>query len=252
MKIAAYTPLHYGAQYLAYAIRSVIDAIDELHILYTAQGSHGSRTDLPCPETKDELYTIAQHAAGNKLRWHEGDWRDEGSQRMSIHQYAPDVDVLLALDADEIWQPQILEGVLNYAGTVTNSIPPFRVMRVPMVHMWRSFSKMIIDDKAYPGRVIFPRIDAKYGENTWWGKGLIVHAGYAQTPAIVGYKWLIHGHKAERRHDCNWFEDRFLANAQTDCHPVSINYWNPVQVDPWAYLPEWMRQHPFAEMEVIE
>lgn len=70
----AYTALHYGADYLGWAIRSVIDAIDEYVVLYAAQGSHVFRTTLPCPDNRKELYTIARQAARDKLRWYDGEW----------------------------------------------------------------------------------------------------------------------------------------------------------------------------------
>ena len=82
---------------------------------------------------------------------------------------------------------------------------------------------------------------------------MLHHFGYAQRPEIVEYKQLTHGHRSEWRRDCDWFHDRFMANAQRDCHPVGSQYWNPETVDPFALgLPEFMRAHPYAGMEVIE
>jgi hypothetical protein len=78
MKVISYTALHYGRDYLAAAIRSVIDHVDEHWILYSPIGSHGHRTDVPCPDTRDELYAKAELAAGSKLRWHDGEWAHEG------------------------------------------------------------------------------------------------------------------------------------------------------------------------------
>lgn len=247
MKTIAYTALHYGRDYLGSAIRSVIDAVDEYHVLYTAQGSHGTRTALPCPETRDELYTIAEAAAGAKLRWHDGDWLYENQQRESILRYAPDADVILVLDADEIWEDvgRALEDATGYN--------VWRV-RLPMVHFWRSFHKAILLDPAFPERVINLRKAHQIPVYTTQRKlsGLICHMGYAQRAEIVEYKQHVHGHAAQWRTDCNWFEDRFLANAQIDCHPVGSEYWNPEPVNPWDYLPEWMKDHPYADLEVIE
>ena len=94
MKVIGYTALHYGRDYLGYAIRSVIDAVEEYHVLYTSQGSHGHRSQAHCPDTRLELFEIAEAAAGAKLRWHEGSWLWEGQQRDAIFEYAPDADVL--------------------------------------------------------------------------------------------------------------------------------------------------------------
>jgi hypothetical protein len=105
MKVIGYTALRYGADYLGYAIRSIIDQVDEHHILYATRPSHGHASDVPCPETEDQLHEIAWQAAGSKLRWHRGDWTYEGQQRNSILQFAPDADCIISVDSDEIYGP---------------------------------------------------------------------------------------------------------------------------------------------------
>lgn len=244
MTIIAYTALHYGRGYLAYAIRSVINHIQELHVLYSPVGSHGHQTNIPCPETREELYTIAAYAAGDKLRWHDGQWAHEGLQRDSIYQYAPDADVILVLDADEIWNDVSLNLLLASTRHWGK-----RYIRLPMVHFWRSFYRAIIHDPAYPIRVIYPH--ETDGERTW-DTHPIAHMGYAQRPEIVEYKQLTHGHKNEWRTDIDWFQERFMANAQEDCHPVGSEYWNPEYVEPLDYMPSWMALHPYYMKEVIE
>jgi hypothetical protein len=261
MKTIAYTALLYGKDYLASAIRSVIDAVDEYHILYTPVGSHGHRTDVPCPETREELYEIARQAAGNKFHWHESQWAYEGQQRDSIMQYAPDADVILVVDADEVWSERLAQNLINdYAAMLTMNGHPWgiRRLRIPIVHYWRSFYRCVQQDPAFPERMIFPKVEGEHvgtasvplGNGVHYG---IHHFGYAQRPEIVEYKQLTHGHKSEWRKDVDWFHDKFMANAQTDCHPVGSDYWNPETVDPFALgLPEWMREHEYAGMAVIE
>lgn len=251
MKVISYTALHYSKDYLGYAIQSVIDAVDEHWILYTPVGSHGSRTDVPCPDTREELYQVAKDAAGSKLRWVESMWPYEGAQRDSIHQYVPDADAILVLDADEIWP----EGLAKAALSVNERYYYYpKRMRVGMIHYWRSFYRAVIHDPAFPERIIFPK--AKNNDTILFnepGAKPIQHMGYAQRPETVEYKILTHGHRSEWRHDVDWFKDKFMANAQTDCHPVGSEYWNPETVDPFTLgLPEFMRNHPYAGMEVIE
>lgn len=250
MKVVGFTALHYGRDYLGSAIRSIIDHIDEYHVAYSPIGSHGFRTDVPCPETRAELVSIAQQAAGDKLRWHDGQWAHEGLQRESIHQYAPDADVILVLDADEIWPAALVNAVIHYAGTVQYS-DPRRFFRLPIVHFWRSFYRAVIHDPAYPVRVIFPRIPEQRGTETAFAhKPPIAHMGYAQRSEIVNYKQLTHGHRNEWRKD-DWFNSIFMANRQTDCHPVGSEWWNPELVDPLQFMPAWMVGHPYFNMEVI-
>lgn len=245
-KIIAYTALLYGTDYLGWAIRSVIDHIDELHILYDASGhgSHGHVTDRVCPDTREQLITIAARAAGAKMRWHDGRWAHEGYQRESIHQYAPDADVILVLDADEIWPRYFNRGCLDAWETLN-----VQRLRLPMIHFWRSFHRAVLHDPAFPERVIYPKKQRSF--ETVHLAGSICHLGYAQRSEIVGFKLSTHGHKGEFRRDVDWFNDVFMANRQLDCHPVGSEYWNPEPVNPWDYMPEFMKQHPYAELEVI-
>lgn len=248
MKIVAYTALLYGKDYLHYAIKSVIDHVDEYHVIYdkTGQGSHGHVTDRVCPDSRWELINIASNAAGDKLRWHDaGPFAHEGYQRDRIHAYAPDADVILVLDADEIWQP--LNDFNEWLHSWDN--PPVRRIRIPMIHYWRSFHRAVIHDPAYPERVIFPKATGNL-EITYLG-ALINHMGYAQRSEVVEFKQHTHGHKNEWRRDCDWFNDKFMANAQTDTHPVGSEYWNPEQVDPLDYMPAYMVYHPYFNLEVI-
>lgn len=252
MKVIGYTALRYGADYLGYAIRSIIDNVDEHHILYATRPSHGHSSDAVCPDSEDELHEIAWQAAGSKLKWHRGEWVYEGEQRNSILQYAPDADVIIAVDSDEIYQPKLIDFMMQGV-RAHEDFQPFHYMRVPFIHYWRSFHKCVLHDPAYPIRMIFPKVKPELGTGTLSPEfGVVNHMGYATRPEIVAYKWQIHGHKSELRQDVNWFQDVFMANRQTDCHPVGSEYWNAEQVNPLDYMPYWMWQHPFYEMDVIE
>lgn len=253
MRVVGMTILHYGREYLDAAIRSVIDHVDAHYIFYTDTGSHGSRVEQRCPESRDELMAIAQGAAGEKLRWFEGRYDYEGQHRERIHHYEPDADVIVVVDADEVWDSGLIQMVTRKAIVGDNA----RRLRVPMIHYWRSFYHAILHDPAYPIRVIYPKspdVETTYTPARVGGAPLVMHHfGYAQSPSIVRYKWLIHGHRGELRHDVDWFNDVYMANRQFDCHPVGSDAWNPETVDPFALgLPEHMRAHPFAGMQVIE
>jgi hypothetical protein len=245
-KTIAYTALHYGADYLAWAIRSIIDYVDEYWVLFSPVGSHGHSTSAVNPDHAADLFEIAQQAAGDKLRWYSASpyqWKTEGEQREYIHTLVPDADVILVLDADEIWS----DGLAEFAIDATTSAG-YRDWRLPMIHYWRSFHCAILHDPAYPVRVICPkreRGDSVYLEATQY----INHMGYAQRSEIVKYKLETHGHKNELRRD--WYETRWLPNAQADCHPVGSEYWNPETVNPLDYMPAWMAEHPYFDMEVI-
>lgn len=245
MKIIAYVALLYGKDYLAASIQSIIDYVGEYHVLYSPHGSHGTQINTPCPETREELRAIAQTAAGSKLRWHDGNWRQENEQRESIYQYAPDADAILIVDADEIWHPRtwaMVEAEMGYKG---------RGIRIPFIHFWRSFHKAIVRDPAAPTRVIFPKAVRPDWILDFSLEQAINHMGYAQRSEIVGYKMKIHGHKHQLKP--NWFETVFLdKNRTTDLHPVGSEWWNVETVDPLDYMPEFMASHPYFKMDWIE
>jgi hypothetical protein len=243
--IIAYTALHYGSPYLAYAIRSVIDSVDKYVVLYSPTGSHGTQAtmSLPPSEIEGNLYMIAKKAAGDKLEWHHGRWAHEGLQRDAIHDLYPLAQMVLVLDYDEIWPVGLAEKALREANFGNQ-----RCFRMPMVHFWRSFSRAVLHDPAYPIRIIKPHF--KYGEQTLHA-GTIAHMGYAIPTWLLTYKMHIHGHRGELRKD-NWLQTKWLANAQEDCHPVGSDFWNPETVEPSDYLPEFMSEHPYWGKMVIE
>lgn len=248
MKIVCSVALLYGKCYLNHAIRSIIDDVDEIIVLYSPTGSHGHTTSIPCPDTKDELYAIASEAAGEKLRWFDGNWRHEGEQRDSIYEIAPDADCIVVLDSDEIWPPGLLKDAIRETSTWHR-----RDIRIPMIHYYRSLKRAILHDPAYPVRLIYPHV--KSGAETFTPHSFlnpqyrtINHMGYALRSELVRYKWLIHGHLNEQRRDCDWFNDIFMNPTRTtDLHPVGSDSWSWEEVE----IPEFMKDHPYANLEII-
>lgn len=254
-KIVANMGLMYGRDYLDVAIRSVIDGVDELHVQYALRPWQAyDRSTIPCPETEAELRAIAEARAGSKLRWHRGVWRHLGHQNDAIYHTAPDADVIISLDADEVWPELLLEKVVSYAADNCHTAE-WRNMRVPFVHFWRSLHQAVLHDPSWPIRVILPRRFDKDtpAEHTFpAGYGAVAHLGYAQRVEIVRYKLMMHMHAPEFRTDCNWFEDIFLDESRVnDLHPVGSQWWNREPVDPLDYMPAWMAEHPYYGLEVI-
>jgi len=246
VKVISQTVLHYGSDYLGYALRSVIDHVDEAWVLYSAQGSHGHQTSLPCPDHASTLYDIAKQATGDKLRWYSaspGQWIHENQQREYIHTLAPDAEIILVVDSDEVYADGLAADAIAFAQTVQ-----VRTIRLPFIHLWRSFKRGFAHDPAYPTRVIISRYAD--GEITMPTDKRVWHFGYSQRSEIVRYKIETHGHKNEWRKDIDWFNDRFMANAQQDCHPTNLDYWDCEDIDP-SQLPSVLAEHPFANLGVI-
>jgi hypothetical protein len=245
-KTIAYTALHYGADYLAWAIRSIIDYVDEYWVLFSPVGSHGHSTSAVNPDHAADLFEIAQQAAGDKLRWYSASpyqWKTEGEQREYIHTLVPDADVILVLDADEIWSDGLAVEAIEFAQTTQ-----VKTIRLPFIHLWRSFRRGFAHDPAYPTRVIVPK--NADGDALLSTDKRIWHFGYAQRSEIVEYKIGTHGHRGEWRKDCDWLNDVFLANRQFDCHPVGSDFWNCEDIDQ-SQLPTVLTDHPYRKLDII-
>ena len=248
MKIIAYCSLHYGREYLAYAIRSVIDVVDEFWILYTPTPSHGKNNGATCPDPREFLYSLALEAAGAKLRWHDGQYHHEGEHRDMIYHLVPDADLILVVDADEVWNT----GLPAHALATAMADDTVRNWRVPMIHLWRAFDKAILHDSAYPTRVIRPGVPEGDGDVPRRHEhDVIAHFGYAQSERIIAYKMAIHGHRDEFRADVDWYSEIFIANRQQDTHPCGQNTWNTEIIEPLDWMPDWMREHPYYGVKVI-
>lgn len=250
--IIAFSALHYGKTYLADAIRSVIDSVDEYYVAYSPVGSHGFQTDRTCPDTRDELYTIAQQVAGDKLRWIDGLWMHEGMQRDSIFHHAPAADIILVVDSDEVYADGLAQGAIERASEMTH-----RYIRLPFIHYYRSFHWAIRYDPAYPVRVICPKVEGgelsmaiMRNDNEFLR---INHFGYAQDSETIRYKLSIHGHSNELRCSPDDYVDGIYLDADrwTDLHPVGSEYWNAEPVQPLDYMPAFMSDHKYFDAEII-
>lgn len=243
MNIVGMTALLYGKTYLDAAIRSIIYDVDEYHVLYCPHPSHGYNNGILPPDTEAELHEIAWQAAGTKLRWHKGDWQRENEQRNSIFYYAPTADAIVIVDSDEVYEDFLAGEALDYGFRTGAS-----QLRLPFIHLWRSFNRGFAHDPAYPTRVIFPKLSG--APQTLDTPRRIWHYGYAQPSEIVRYKMLQHGHSGEFRRDVDWFKDVYMANRQVDCHPISSPYWNVEDVDQ-SRLPSVLLDHPLRFVELI-
>jgi hypothetical protein len=253
MKVHSLTILHYGADYLSYALRSVYHNVDQLHIFYTPTPSHGHSTNTPPIETKEQLLQAAYaYNPDEKVRWYdmlgvtqEGPQRDLALRTVQ----AAGAELVVVVDYDEIWGNGVLEEVLYQIyndGTARNNL-------VNMVHLWRSFN-WCCRDEGWPVRIIDLR---QNNDNVLYipKEFDIYHFGYAVTNQIINYKWQIHGHKNEMRP--GWLEDVWAIWPPIDnCHPTNGRndegkaFWSPEPFDKTQF-PEFMREHPFWDLEMI-
>lgn len=252
MRIAYYA-LHYGKEYLAHSVRSIQDAVDEIHMLYSAKPSFGIPTAEINPDSLEDLKIEAARFATKPIVWHYGQWNGEGQHRDAINEIGLDrgASVVAVVDADELWHPEAFRSSLDM---IENSPKPgVNRYRTWFAHLWRSFGYICLDpcvperfiDLRCPGGVIdyLPREAQTHP---------VYHFGYAQSEALMRYKWKIHGHQNDLRP--NWME-RFMnwKPGDLDMHPTNENFWNPepTDADTKAVLRRLLHDHPYYGREII-
>jgi hypothetical protein len=249
MKTIAFYCLHYGKEYLAWSIRSIQDAVDEIHVVYSDRPSFGHRTDLECPDSEEEMLSQAMRFAEKPVHWHKGRFSIEGEHRDAIYPIAREVgaDRILVVDEDEIWAPGAARAAL--AATAGR---PERDVLVRFVHFWRSFH-WVCRDPSMPVRIVNPS-----GSGIWYLSPQdhpVLHFGYAQTERLTSYKEAIHGHKSEWRR--GWFDRKFLpwtpGAGISDVHPTCVDFWNPEAVGPdlEGVVRATLHDHPYHALPVI-
>ncbi len=246
MRVKGYTALHYGKDYLAYALRAVYPVLDEILIAYTGRPSYGHGTSRQCPDSEAELRAIVQaNDPEHKVRWHSGQWNGEGEHRdTAIKLLGPHGrdDVVVVFDSDEVWDAEALRAGIEQARTIDR-----RNFLVPFVHFFKSFGWACSDGQR-PVRLIRPAFS---GDCTLDLPKPVYHFGYALPFSAIEYKWSCHGHQDELRP--GWLERyKNWKPGEVDMHPVMINnFWHPEPFDR-TKLPEVLHSHPFFQREVIE
>ena len=241
MKVLGYIPLHYGAEYLEQAIKSIAPVCDKIIVLYTKTPSYGHTTDIECPEQEWQLKFIALNAS-EKVEWKSYNrFAYEGHHRSEIFKFTEGYDMMVTVDADEVWDTQSLRQALEDASLLDNR----HIQVNGFVHFWKSFNT-ICKDGFLP-----VRIHNLKSSNEVQGcvNGTIYHFGYAQKDEIMIYKWMIHGHQNELRP--GWMEKYInWTKGENDVHPVAIGIWNPEPFDK-ENLPDSLKEHENYNKEDI-
>jgi hypothetical protein len=252
-KIIGYSALHYGKEYLAWAMRSVEPFVDEFHILYAKDPSYGFLPDTPglkCPDTRQELFQESHRFVKKPVFWHDGNWKNEIDHRDEITKITKgqDVDLIIVVDHDEVWYPQELKLALERTMKRTE-----HVIRIRQRHLWRSFH-WTCDEQCMPVRFVRPK-----GSGEWYLSPQdypVYHFAYAQCEFLTKYKMEIHGHKRDIRK--TWFEDTFKRwtpqNPFDDVHPHHGNHQfspRPISDMDKAAIAELMYDHPYMKLDLI-
>lgn len=246
MKVLAYIPLHYGAEYLDATIRSIDDNVDQILILYTEQPSYGQQGRLRNPDSRAQLREIAD-SASKKIKWVDiPQTGQEHQHRQMVHGYAKGFDLIMAVDADEVWHPDHVREAQEAA--LATGLKNVSVGGDRWYHFWRSFNE-VNQDGFYPVR--FHCVGGSNGA-TIIHKGLVYHMGYAQSEGITRYKISVHGHKSIPG---SWFNDKWLNYVKgktTKLHPDSQDVWIETKDFDKETLPQILKDHPYYDLERIK
>jgi hypothetical protein len=251
MTQVAYYALHYGKEYLAWSIRSIQDAVDEIFIFYTPTPSYGHSAGIPCPDSREELVEQAYRFAAKPVHWIEGHWATEWQHRdFALHYIGSRLGLaqVLVVDADEVWAEGAAKRALYH---VTDRNCAYAWMSYDFRNFWRSFDWMV-HDRFAPIRIV----DTRHHESTREAlpeQFSVLHFGYAQREELMRYKWTCHGHQDELR--AGWI-DRFVnwQPEDTDLHPVVNNLWAAATLTPESVRAEIstvLSDHPYFGVPVI-
>lgn len=244
-KRISFARVHYGCDYLHWVIKSTEQIADTFVVMYTPTPTFGRDTDLPNPDSRDELYAIAEQAAGSRLRWYDG----TPDARIVLEMY-PTAEFILELDADEVLHPSLADNIIREyeAGSLT-----YFQYRMPMIHHWRSFD-YICTNEGWPGRLYLPNNNpsqALGGFPNGYEAGVISHFGYARRRADMLYKVALSVHLPEWRE--GWWENKYdrFPEVLTDLHPCVNDIWDAAPYDKRNNL-SFMADHPYFDLEVID
>jgi hypothetical protein len=252
IRCIGYMPLLYGRHFLECSLKSVINHVEKMVILYTPRPSYGFGTTLGNPDSEAELRSIAERVCGDKLIWHNVTSGTEGDHRGQIYHYTEGFDVIVAVDSDEVFDENDLQRCIvetynsetrykGIGGSVGNGY----------INFYRSFDWACYD---YYNPVRFTNLHRPESTGMSVVDCRIWHFSTAQPLETMQYKLAIHGHKDEIRP--NWYEGVFLNfdpdNQEThkDLHLVAIGLWNATKYDK-NLMPQYLKEHPFFNLKLI-
>lgn len=248
--------VHFGKEYLAWAVRGMQDAVDEVHIFYAAEPSYGYRVaGAVCPDSEEELEREARRFLTKPLFWHRvSGTTNEGMHRdlMTAEARRRGAEAYVVADADEVWDGAALKVAFdavhdaNRAGRWLTHFANF----------WQSFA-WELHDSFKPIRIVDLRqpltVDA-YLDFPVMQPWPVFHFGYAQSMATMRYKFTCHSHSHELIP--GWLDKTYVPWQPGDrnLHPSAPTVWEQAYpTDPriLAKVRELLHDHPYLDVPLI-
>jgi hypothetical protein len=260
MKVLGYIMLHYGKEYLAYALNPLCEVCDKVIILYSLVPTHNNGSGQLNPDTRDELKAIANKF--EKVEWIDITANNESDHRGKIFYYTSGYDVLVNADYDEVWEVEDLKRAVK---EVYNS--PYRAHGIDgYVTFWRSFRYEVTTNKQLnekgeyeynkPADEFLPvrlwHLREKNTDKQPTIKAKIYHFGYAIKRRTMMYKKTIHGHKDDWSSgwDNKW-HSWHPSITEGSFHPCSRTVWLKIEPFNRNELPLELHKHVYFNKEII-
>jgi hypothetical protein len=256
MKRLGVMAVHYGKEYLPWAVESLDVVVDEVHVFYSPTPSYGHADPaLRCPETEDEVHAAANARTARPVVWHRVDGLTSESMHRSLMLElcrGHGATTMTVVDADEVWDPAALE----LAVTTVENVNRAGRWLARFHNFWRSW-QWTVRDAFRPVRIVdlrHPITSDAYLTDDMQPLP-VYHFGYAQSLPIMRYKFSCHGHKAEFKP--GWYERVFEGwtpnGPHADLHPCVNNLWTAEPTDELTLAKvRWLlTDHPYAQREII-
>lgn len=248
MRTLGYCPYNYGREYIEYSLKSVIDHVDEFLILYSGQPSYGQSGLIKNPEKYSDLIEITDQFPKVTVK-SIPTVNGENKHRGMATEYANSkgYDLLFAVDADEVWNPETVEKAKKTA--YDGGKKRYGVNHQGWFHFWRSFNE-VNKDGFEPIR--WTNLNVRNNNDQGTTSGMVYHFGYANSVELQRYKMSIHGHKGEIKN--TWFDQKWLnyeKGVTKQLHPASNDIWIETQYFDKYSLPEFMKDHPYFNLDRI-
>lgn len=255
MKTLAFFSVHFGSEYLAWAVKALEPVVDEVHVLYAPKPSYGfAVTDAVNPDTEDHLRAQAERfmPRQSKLCWHRIEAHSESEHKNNAYRIGDlrGADVAFVMDADEVWPTESAFMAADYVRSVRGA----RRWLCDFNHFFITFD-WVVRDAFRPVRMIDLRVtnesDAHLPRRVQ-DPLKIQHFSLVQSLKTQRYKRTCHSHSPELLENCpNWVDDVWCkwqpGFEHPFLHPVMRDFWAPAPTPPEVreWLSVFMPDHPY-------